>query len=598
MRTVAALCRSLTADPRHDGELLAAFAAGPAEVAFTELVRRHGPLVWGTCRRLLHDPADAEDAFQAAFLVLVRRAGQLTRCSCVGPWLHRVAVWTARNVRRKNARRLARQTALPDDDHVPAPAPDPDLKTDLDAALLALPARYRDSIVLCHLLGFTRREAAERLGCPEGTLSGWLNRGLAKLRDRLRGLDPARVLAGAAVGAPAALCTSTARAAVTTSVAAASVPPAVSVLVEGVLRMFWVKKATAAAVALGAVFALGVGIGLGTRTEWSGASAQEKGPVGDKPTADAPPRPSATAEIAELEVVLRFKEKALRALQEDIRAARERFDLVKKQPGVALKDLERQLKTDAADLEQHLRSAAAVEAELADLKARLAKLKADGKPEPTKPVASALDDLFGKPEELEAAVRQAKADAEKAVVAVKIHALQLQLLTNRNGTPAQIEAAKAEVAVAQADYERAKRGLQLSLSRLAAARAMHAPSLKALGACIEVVVVDGPAPGACRVREYGRGGVLIGSVLAEDAKALELMLSRAMKDPAGPRDLWMVVSAAHSTEAVIRTARAGKAAGFTRVRLKGTLPAGLEAVTGEAGGELDGVALDLKKFAP
>src|SRR5262245_50110196 len=267
MRTVAALCRNLTADPRHDGELLAAFATEQAEGAFTELVRRHGPLVWGTCRRLLHDPADAEDAFQATFLVLVRRARQLTRCSCIGPWLHRVTVWTAKNVRRKNSRRLAKQTALPNHDVPAAPRPDPDLKADLDAALLALPSRYRDSIVLCHLLGFTRREAAERLGCPEGTLSGWLNRGLAKLRDRLRGLDPAKILSVATVSVPAALCASTARAAVASTVAFASVNPTVSLLVEGVLRMFWVKKATATAVALSAVFAMGVGIGLGTRTE-------------------------------------------------------------------------------------------------------------------------------------------------------------------------------------------------------------------------------------------------------------------------------------------------------------------------------------------
>src|SRR6187431_1708568 len=135
MRSSAALavCRELTADRRSDGELLSAFLAERSEPAFLELLKRHGPLVWGACRRLLPDPADAEDAFQAAFLVLVRRARRLTRCAAIGPWLHRVAVWTARNVRRKNARRLARQTVMPE--AVPGPhAPDADLKADLDAA--------------------------------------------------------------------------------------------------------------------------------------------------------------------------------------------------------------------------------------------------------------------------------------------------------------------------------------------------------------------------------------------------------------------------------------------------------------------------------
>jgi len=127
---------------------------------------------------------------------------------------------------------------------------------------------------------------------------------------------------------------------------------------------------------------------------------------------------------------------------------------------------------------------------------------------------------------------------------------------------------------------------------------MHAPPLKALGACIEVVVVDGPAPGVCRVREYGRGGVLVGSVLAEDAKALELILARAMKDPAGPRDFWLVVSSEHTPDTIVRAAKAGKAAGFTQVKLKGTVPDGLEATKAMSEREFNGAAFDLAKFAP
>src|SRR5947208_4577983 len=121
MTRLATLCRRLAppADPRTDGDLLAAFLHDQDEPAFAELVRRHGPLVWGVCRRLLPDVADAEDAFQATFLVLVRRSGSLTHSPAVGPWLYRVAAWTARNLRRKNARHFARRRPLPAD--VPAP---------------------------------------------------------------------------------------------------------------------------------------------------------------------------------------------------------------------------------------------------------------------------------------------------------------------------------------------------------------------------------------------------------------------------------------------------------------------------------------------
>src|SRR5438094_7628812 len=123
MRPVTAICRELTADPRSDGELLAAFVADRSEEAFLELIRRHGPLVWSACRRLLPDQADAEDAFQAAFLVLVRRASRLTDRDAIGPWLYQVAVWTARNMRRRNARRLARRSELSPATADPTPGP-------------------------------------------------------------------------------------------------------------------------------------------------------------------------------------------------------------------------------------------------------------------------------------------------------------------------------------------------------------------------------------------------------------------------------------------------------------------------------------------
>src|SRR5262245_30624963 len=381
MQTVAALCRELIADRRSDGELLGAFISHRAEDAFTELILRHGPLVWNACRRLLPEAADAEDAFQAAFLVLVRRARRMTDSVALGPWLHRVAVWTARNVRRKNARRLARQTTLTDFPHT---APDVDLQADLDAALLELPTHYRDSIVLCHLQGFTRREAAERLGCPEGTLSGWLKRGLAKLRERLRGLDPTLPLA-VTVAVPAALVANTARAATASIIAGGVVPPAVSSLVEGVLHMFWVKKATAASVALCAVFTLGVGIGLGTRTEFVAATASEgQEKLAPDPKAKAPAPPAAgefDKEIAELEAKIRVAEVYAKAADADLRVAEAKYRPLLESPNPkgqvsglnALANAQADAKAAAAELES-------LKKKLAALKAATA--KAEEKPAP------------------------------------------------------------------------------------------------------------------------------------------------------------------------------------------------------------------------
>jgi RNA polymerase sigma factor (sigma-70 family) len=170
-----------------DRELVRRFAATRDAEAFGELVRRHGPVVFGVCRRMLANPHGAEDASQATFLVLVRRAGQLTDREALGPWLFQVAVWTARNVRRGNRRRAAVEL----EQDVPAREPRKPPGVDLDPARLALPPKYRPPLILCYLQGLSRREAAARLGCPEGTLSALLSRALKKLRDRL-GVAPRR----------------------------------------------------------------------------------------------------------------------------------------------------------------------------------------------------------------------------------------------------------------------------------------------------------------------------------------------------------------------------------------------------------------------
>jgi len=280
-------CGSAAHGRLSDGQLLARFAAGRDEAAFAALVGRHGPLVWGTCRRLLPDPADAEDAFQATFLVLLRRAPRLAERATVGPWLYRVAVWTARNLRRRNAYRLARGRPLPgavaDRGNGPAAA---DLRADLDAALLSLPEKYRTPVILCHLQGWTRRQAAAHLGCPEGTLSALLSRALGKLRRRLADRNPAVALAVAgAAPLPPRLAGAAVRAALvyaSSSPGAAALSPVVASLTEGVLRMFWVKKLAAAALVLGAVLGAGLGVAVAVRPA---PQALAQPPAPESPTA-------------------------------------------------------------------------------------------------------------------------------------------------------------------------------------------------------------------------------------------------------------------------------------------------------------------------
>src|SRR5262245_14782024 len=158
MNRILDLVRGKLASPAEpsDRHLLDRFLHERDEAAFAELVRRHGLVVWGVCRRLANYH-DAEDAFQATFLVLVRRANRLGPGVPLGPWLHRVAVMTARNVIRGNRRRAA--VSGPMEHDVAAPAATPVECLDLDAALLALPERYRVPVVLCHLQGLSRREA-------------------------------------------------------------------------------------------------------------------------------------------------------------------------------------------------------------------------------------------------------------------------------------------------------------------------------------------------------------------------------------------------------------------------------------------------------
>jgi RNA polymerase sigma factor (sigma-70 family) len=170
-----------------DGQLLRHFVSCRDGAAFAELVRRHGPLVLGVCRRLLADAHDADDAFQATFLVLIRRAAALDGSNSLGPWLYGVARRTALKARAAALRRNARQTEVHD---MPAPeAADAlerrELRHVLEEELDGLPEKYRTPLVLCYLQGYTHEQAAHALGRPAGSMSRHVGRALELLRGRL-----------------------------------------------------------------------------------------------------------------------------------------------------------------------------------------------------------------------------------------------------------------------------------------------------------------------------------------------------------------------------------------------------------------------------
>jgi RNA polymerase sigma factor (sigma-70 family) len=175
-----------------DAQLLERFATRRDEAAFEAIVARYGPLVWGVCRRILRHRHDAEDAFQATFIVLARRAGTIMPRAMLPNWLHGVARQSALKARAMLARREMRERLEPDmpETETAVGSVDHDLREIIDQELSLLPAAYRASIILCHLEGKGHRQAAEQLGWPVGTLSGRLSRARSLLAKRLerRGL--------------------------------------------------------------------------------------------------------------------------------------------------------------------------------------------------------------------------------------------------------------------------------------------------------------------------------------------------------------------------------------------------------------------------
>jgi RNA polymerase sigma factor (sigma-70 family) len=172
-----------------DQELLERFNCHKDETAFALLVERHGPMVWSVCRRVLANEQDAEDAFQATFLVLVRRGNSLQNPQLLGSWLYGVANRTARKARAQAGRRCQQERQAEPVATESDPSNDlawRELRSMLDEELNRLPEKYRLPLILCYLQGLTNEEAARRLGWPAGSMSYRLARGREMLRERMQ----------------------------------------------------------------------------------------------------------------------------------------------------------------------------------------------------------------------------------------------------------------------------------------------------------------------------------------------------------------------------------------------------------------------------
>jgi RNA polymerase sigma factor (sigma-70 family) len=294
LRHLRALAGAEGGADESDAQLLRRFAAARDEAAFAALLRRHGPLVLGVCRQVLRDPHDAEDAFQATFLVLAKKAGSIREREALGSWLYRVAFNLATTARTSAARRRAREREAGTMAQAPpaGDAPAHDWQPLLHEEVNRLPEKYRVPVVFCYLQGSTHEEAARRLGWPVGTVKGRLARARDLLRDRLarRGLALSAAALTASLGrdavaapVPAGLLDATLRAA--TSFAAGRMPAgAVSALAlalaQGALKTMTLTRLAVITLLLFLAGAAGTG----------GLLLASRVPGPDKPADPRPPR--------------------------------------------------------------------------------------------------------------------------------------------------------------------------------------------------------------------------------------------------------------------------------------------------------------------
>lgn len=319
LRAAALCCKG---EGPTDGQLLESFIVRREETAFEALVRRHGPMVFGVCRRVLRNVHDAEDAFQATFLVLARKAVSVKPREMVGNWLYGVAYRTAMKARAMNAKRREKELYAGTIPHSEASTgvADEALLEQLDHELNRLPDKYRVPVVLCELEGRSRKEAAGMLGMPEGTLSWRLAQAKKILAERLsrRGaiLSVGAVIAAMTETLSPALRAST----VKTVFSVNSVPSQVLTLTEGVMKAMLLSKLKITICAAMIMVVAGIGAtGLTYR-----ATAQQPG-LASRPQTD---------ELEALRLEIEALRKSLQATRDRVKTLEGEVSALKGQSGV------------------------------------------------------------------------------------------------------------------------------------------------------------------------------------------------------------------------------------------------------------------------
>jgi RNA polymerase sigma factor (sigma-70 family) len=432
-----------------DGQLLERYIAQQDEAAFELLLIRHGPMVLGVCRRILGQQADAEDAFQATFLVLVRKAETVRPREQVGSWLYGVAYNTALKARAAAAKRKAREREVGAMPRPEAPAVlGEQVQALLDQELRALPDFYRTPIVLCDLEGKTRKEAAEQLGWKEGTVASRLARGRALLGQRLarHGITLAAALASLAAGTasaavPVTLAATTLEAAAVYAaggaLAVGVIPANVLTLTDGVLKAMLLTKlkiATAVLVLIGTLtagvggWAYGIGAGGGVGPGTSSGGSVAAGQPDAKPRGEAQPDRGKGPRDAVDELIRRRNEDLQREITAEIdiliqkvyRAADEKTE------AEALADLERAVSNLRAAIEKRRAAAAAdridatrrrerLVAELAQVRAAIDQVMKQLRETPDDPkAAELLADLEQRLQQLRTGLENERKQAAKA----------------------------------------------------------------------------------------------------------------------------------------------------------------------------------------